>query len=92
MGVKITYICDKCGHVQDTEQQMWKLQVSLTHFSASLNYSTTKREGLWCRPCIEALGLLPIPGKTPPALPTPNLSLEDIVREIVTDCLTAAGR
>ena len=81
-----TYTCDKCGHAQDKNDQMWNIGVVIGH-DASIYYGnrTPNPVQLWCRDCIEGLGLLPPGGgaKDAPPLPDPPPTLEDMIREIV---------
>ncbi len=86
MGIATTFTCDKCGHAQDTDKQMWKLLVSLVHHGFQHNYSTSKREVLWCRTCVEKLGLLAIPGENE-RVDMPQPTIEDMIREIVTSAM-----
>jgi len=88
MGIKTTYTCDRCGHTQDNDKQMWKLLVSLAHHGNEHNYSTTKQEVLWCRSCVEKYGFLPIPSeKEKPDVPPPAPTIEDMILEIVASAM-----
>lgn len=87
MGIITTYTCDKCGHTQQNDKQMWKLLVSLVHHGFEHNYSTTKREVLWCRACVERKGFLPIPGEQEKSDSTPPPTIEDMIREIVASAM-----
>ena len=89
MGITISYICDRCGHIQYNDKQMWKLLVSLVHHGLQHNYSTTQREVLWCRTCVEGLGLLSIPKKEENTdVPIPPITIEDMIREIVASAMS----
>lgn len=82
-----TYTCDKCGHSQDTNDQMWSIGILIDDYpTSSPSYSSRvpNPNRLWCRACVESLGLLPRAKDAPP-LPTPLPTLEDMVREIVRE-------
>lgn len=88
-----TYTCDKCGHKQTTKDQMWGIAVVMTHggpvplHGYSIPNDPPQAKGLWCRKCIEGIGLLcakPDPeDKTAPTSPT----LEDMIREVVDNAV-----
>ncbi len=89
-----TYTCDKCGHHQTTNDQMWGVGVVLQHGMVVSDYGprlAPQVKGLWCRPCIESIGLLCAPpkpdDKDAPAPPT----LEDMIREIVANAVQELG-
>ena len=81
MSVKTTYTCDRCGHSQETNEQLWTLTASLNSFL--LTYSTTKKSALWCRNCVEQFGLLPIIEKEKNKVIEPGPTLEDLLRAII---------
>ena len=79
MTIITTYTCDKCGHKQINNDQMWEIGISLRH---SGNPPTLKPKQLWCRTCVEKIGLL-VPSPPLASAPAPALTLEDIVRDII---------
>ena len=97
-----TYTCDKCGHAQNKNDQMWDIGVVIGHHASIYGRDRTPASiygrdrtpnpvQLWCRDCIEELGLLPPGGgaKDAPPLPDPPPTLEDMIREIVRQETTA---
>ena len=87
------YTCDKCGHHQTTNDQMWGIAVVITHGIPVPNYGprlTPQADGLWCRKCIESIGLLCAAPK-PDEKPEPAPTLEDMIREIVANEVQARG-
>lgn len=83
-----TYTCDKCGHAQTEKEQMWDIGISLTHLDYP--YSTRRTlnpKKLWCRACVEEIGLL-VPSSKQPNAPVPKpATLEDIVRDLVLETI-----
>jgi hypothetical protein len=64
---------------------MWQVQVSLSYYGPPAKYDTTKESALWCRACVEKVGLLSIPEKVESTVITPKLTVEDLIREIVRE-------
>ena len=91
--ITTTYKCDNCGHEQKTREQMWDIGVSLRPnggYPGLLSsgppspYEKPKPEELWCRECVEKLGLLPANGGAPKEDTEPEPpTLEDMIRQIV---------
>jgi len=82
-----TYTCDKCGHSQEKKDQMWDIGVSLTHLDSP--YSATRTlnpKKLWCRDCVEGIGLL-VPSPSLKKPPPPPATLEDIVRDLLREMI-----
>ena len=84
-----TYTCDRCGHAQEKSEQMWQIGVACIHASPSqFAYSgAPMHQQLWCRKCVEALGVIPPPvyeKKEPPLEPP---TLEDMIRGIVENVI-----
>ncbi len=80
-----TYTCDRCGHDQTKTEQMWDIGIVIGHHPSRADWSRTPNPcQLWCRTCVETLGLLPQGGgeKDAPPLPDPPPTLEDMIREI----------
>ena len=89
-----TYTCDRCGHDQTTDEQMWQIGIWLNHFGG--RYGPSREPSniqLWCRDCIESLGLLPQAGgaKDAPPPPDPPPTLEDMIREIARQEMAPGG-
>lgn len=87
-----TYTCDKCGHKQTEKEQMWNIGVSLKHLDNPYQYRGTDalspRE-LWCRACVEGIGLL-VPSLKPDEPAPKPATLEDIVRELIQEEVEAS--
>lgn len=93
MGVETKYTCDRCGHAQATDTQMWSVGFAYAHGLTNLTTYGSSRSAhlpaLWCRGCLERLGVLGPhqievrkEGETPaPAPPT----LEDLVRALARE-------
>jgi ribosomal protein L40E len=91
--IEIKYICDKCEATQPTAQQMWMIRVQIGHHGGGYNQMPwSSKEEMWCRKCIEGLGLLPsFDQPAPESVPPPPPSFEDMVREIARDEITQSG-
>lgn len=81
-----TFKCDRCDHQQDNGEQMWNVGISFSHHNSASHYpSAPTKEQLWCRECMEKMGLLG-PYQAPPQkhdpAPPPAPTLEEIIREI----------
>lgn len=91
MGIRTTYICDRCGAEQCTQTQLWNVRMSLDSLANPNNFSTTHPlQALWCRKCCKETGLFPVNEPTPKdPIPHPTQStsekLENIIREIVLE-------
>ncbi len=87
MTVTTTYTCDKCGCAEPTSDQMWQISVVVSRWQSlpvTIGSAYTHRKNLWCRKCIEALGLLPPPrNEKNEHVINPSPTFEDMVREIV---------
>ena len=89
-----TYTCDKCGHHQTTNDQMWGIAVVMEHGIPVPNYGprlTPRHNGLWCRKCIESIGLLCAKPDPDDKTAKPPPTLEDMIREIVANEVQARG-
>ena len=96
--IKTTYTCDRCGHTQETSNQMWCVRIEintapaefdpviahLTHIDTS-RLSAASIGKLWCRECVEGFGHLPQSVPTTPPPPTKEESFENMLRAIVRD-------
>ena len=91
MSIVVTYVCDRCGHSQATDQQMWHVGVKVAlhgYGTPRAKFGPYETGGmlLWCRPCVDKLQLLgfPVEAKKLPVEEQPALvTLEDKIREIV---------
>lgn len=92
--ITTTYTCDDCGHEQDTPEQMWHIGVALRHHGTKNNsYEKPREEELWCRNCVEKLGLLPTPKEQKSEEPAPEpMSLEDMIRDIIHEEVSSQAR
>lgn len=85
------YKCDKCGHEQDTGNQMWYIGVTINHHGTHSQSNPQKDlHQLWCRTCVEDVGLLPFGTRPKPVVPVSIPSLEDMIRQIAQDAIDAA--
>lgn len=87
MGVATKYVCDKCGHTQDTSVQMWEVGITRRSLdSPSMNAAAARQppKQLWCRECMVLAHILPCKKGEEEKLPPPP-TLEDLVREIVRE-------
>ena len=84
------YICDKCNHEQGTATQMWEMGVHCQSADRYSSHPTPYMKSLWCRACVEAIGLLPRANPPPPSDATAAPpSLEEIIRELARQEVTA---
>lgn len=89
-----TYTCDKCGHEQTNDNQMWNIGVAIHHQAHDSRYAYSREpmvKGLWCRPCIESIGLLCPAPKPDDKDVKPAPTLEDMIREIVANEVEGRG-
>jgi len=87
-----TYTCDKCRHSQEGSEQMWDIGITVIHRPQPTRYSYSREpveKALWCRKCVESLGLLPAE-KTDPPTSTPTPTFEDMIREIIQEEIEAS--
>jgi hypothetical protein len=93
--ITVTYKCDRCGHEQDKNIQMWEVAVSVQHLDGN---ARIKREfrwlpantTIWCRKCCNEVGLI---GKWEPPKDSPQITaptLEDQIREVIREEIEAA--
>ena len=82
-----TYTCDRCGHSQTGEGNLWTVRVQV---GPGVNHQFNHYDGnklLWCRPCIEffnnLLSLFRDAKPSPDAPPPPTI--DDMIREIVRE-------
>ena len=86
MPIVTTYTCDRCKHSQTTCEQMWTLGIYLTSANCTYHtaYETPTKSVLWCRACVESIGLLCPTGK-PAEQPAPAPTIEDMIRAIARE-------
>lgn len=86
MGIIVNHVCDKCGHEQETGDQMWYLHVGISSESFAAQCTPSVKE-YWCRECIQKLGLLMphILNASKEEVEPPKFTLEELIREIVQD-------
>ncbi len=91
MAIVTIYNCDNCEHSQDNKDQMWYIGIAIraTAGYTVLNGTDIKKEHLWCRKCIENLGLLP-PTDKKREVPPPPPTFEDLLREVIQDEISAS--
>ena len=92
MSIVTTYTCDRCGHKQIKPEQMWEVCIRYRHYDTSYGSSGSDRnKQLWCRACCDALQIIsnPPPEK-PTETPTPIMTLEDQIREVMREEIEAA--
>lgn len=89
-----TYTCDKCGYAQkNSDQNMYIIGIAVKEnnprYTPILKVEDfPKNRELWCRKCVEQIGLLPHPMAKPPPEPVPE-TLEDKIYEIVGEAIQA---
>lgn len=91
--ILVTYKCDRCGHEQPKDVQMWNIGVKVVHANGVAKFGPWETSGMkmWCRQCIDALQLLGFPSELKKDEPAPAvLTLEDQIREIIRDEVEAA--
>lgn len=85
MAIVTTYACDRCGHQQNSGEQMWDIGVGIQPTAQYKPIEYLKGKSLWCRACVVGvLGLLPKNNDDPPP-PSPAPTLEDMIRQIVRE-------
>lgn len=91
MGKTTTYTCDRpgCGHEQDNGNQMWHIGITISELTTPMSLEHPRKKELWCRECIERLGLLPQPKGEEPHQPPPPETFEDKIRELIREELEA---
>jgi hypothetical protein len=87
--ITTTYTCDKCGHAQTNAEQMWTVGVVVSHKHYVFSDSEVRNRALWCRACVEKLHLLPQASAKPADIPQIAPTLEEMIREIVREEVTA---
>lgn len=88
MPVNTTYVCDRCGHTQTKDEQMWNVGIFYGHVH---NTSEMKKPSLWCRKCCDELQIISTPTAAASEPPLVVLTLEDKIREIVREEIGYAG-
>ena len=83
--VKTEYICDVCGHTQIKSDQMLTMTISVAYVGHE-GYPTCSKSQLWCRVCVEKVGLLP--ALSIPKEEAKEPTLEELVRRLVREEVT----
>lgn len=89
--IKTSYVCDKCGAVQDTPEQFWNVGVTYSNQGATyIQYSTPAHKNTMqvCRKCFIDFGLTAPTKKDEPIQQAPP-TLEELIREIVREEINA---
>lgn len=85
------YVCDRCGHEQDTDEQMWAVGIMCDYrLSNSYARADVKHKAMWCRTCTDTLNLTPVQKAAIDAPEPAPPSIEDILREIVREEIAGA--
>ena len=86
MAVKTIYTCDRCGHEQDTIEQMWTIRIVVSHGNSHPSTAVAGRNlVLWCRKCCDVHQLINEPNPTP-TVPAPKiLTFEDRLKALVEE-------
>ena len=88
MGVETKYVCDRCGHTQESSDQMWNVGISYTTYHAPVRPDISYKH-LWCRRCLVAAGILSSSEAERKKLdvPEPEIrpSFEDMLRSLVEE-------
>ena len=95
MSIVVTYTCDRCGHSQPNDTQMWHVGVKVEHCPkpAKFEYWELNGKSLWCRECIDSLQLFgfdPKPTKEMPVSTVAEITLEEKIREIMREEIEAS--
>ncbi len=92
MGIDIKYVCDRCKHSQDTDEQMWWVSLHINNKMHTGSYGAAAKpehSKLWCRKCTDHFHLTPQPLEkrdlTIP--PTFEIVLENLISDMVANAL-----
>lgn len=93
MGTKTTYTCDKCGRTEDHQSFLFKLSTSVDKYQYSYRIETTHKQAFhakpvqtdWCGECCAKLGLAELIDAPKAEEPSPPMSMEDFIREIIRE-------
>lgn len=86
--IKTYYTCERCNAVQETPAQFWEVCLfvnEMTRHRSEYTIYQAQHKIQLCRVCVEEWRLTPraCDDKTP--LPTPSITLEQMIREMVRD-------
>ncbi len=86
----ITWTCDRCGLSKTAHEGMWDVGIALAKCNKTTTHTNVapKARAIWCRKCVVAMGLV-IPADNEP-VPAPYPTIEDMVRDIVTNAIEAS--
>jgi hypothetical protein len=93
MSIVVTYTCDRCGHQQTDDTQMWRIGLKVEHLPkpAKFDYWELNAAPMWCRECVDQLQLLGFkPNSTKEIPATVEITLEEKIREIIREEIEAA--
>lgn len=92
MPIMTKYVCDRCKAEQNTGEQMWHLGIVCTHDGhTSYHGSTTPRHTvLWCRKCVEEIGVILPMVLRAEGVEAPQPTIEDMIRAIVKQAIDDA--
>ena len=88
MGITTTYACDKCDHTQERPTQMWYIGISRRAVDSPFRTyggDSTSEQQMWCRACVEELGILPRSKSDEAKNPVPSKpTLAEMIKDILT--------
>jgi hypothetical protein len=93
MSIVVTYTCDRCGHQQTDDTQMWHIGLKVEHLPkpAKFDYWELDAAPMWCRECVDSLQLLGFRPKQIKENPPPvEITLEEKIREVMREEIEAA--
>jgi hypothetical protein len=82
MSVTTIYKCDKCGAVQNTDNQFWTIGVTAKSRERTSDSFVQGKSMEVCRPCLESFGLF-VSKKIEEAPEYNPPTLEELIREII---------
>ena len=85
------YQCDRCGHEQSNDTQMWSIAIAVEHRAHIYNATSFRAQKYWCRACGDKFNLVVDPPKPSTGEPQkPEVTFEDKLREIIREEIEAA--
>jgi hypothetical protein len=80
--ITTTYTCDRCGHWQNNDKQMWYVGAWRAYATGGAADKSAKL--MWFRQCCDEFPQLFPPPKPKPDVPVPVApTLEDLFRELI---------
>jgi hypothetical protein len=82
MSIITNYKCDRCGNIQYSSEQFWKVELKLTCNNQTYNSHLSPLE--LCRNCLDSLQILKplVISNLPPEVKKPTV--EELIKEIIT--------